>query len=147
MLSNLAAAQTAYETGIKQSVEYYYWLRSLSNDNTAGALTPTNATEINNYIGSTAVKWSTATTNADRIKLIALQKWIHYSVIQPNENWAEVRRLDAPALSFETDNANAQKQPPSRWVYPGSEITYNAVNYSKVQANDKLSTKLFWDIQ
>lgn len=144
---NLAAAQTAYENGIKQSIEYYYWLRTLSNDNTAGALTPTDATEINNYIGSTAVKWSTAATNADRIKLIALQKWIHFSVIQPNENWAEVRRLDAPAFSFETDNANAQKQPPMRWVYPGSEITYNAANYAKVQANDKLSTKLFWDIQ
>jgi hypothetical protein len=136
-----------YENGIRQSIEYYYWLRSLSNNNTAGALTPATATEINAYIASPAVNWAIAATNADKIKLIARQKWIHYSVIQPNENWAEVRRLDAPVFSFETDNANAQKQPPMRWVYPGSELTYNAVNYKQVQANDQLSFKLFWDLQ
>lgn len=145
--SNNTAAKAAYENGIKLSVEYYYWLRSLSADNTAGALTPTNATEINNYIGSTAVNWNNAATTADKLKLIARQKWIHYSVIQPNESWAEVRRLDAPAFSFETDNANAQKQPPMRWVYPGSEITYNAENYKTVQANDNLGYRLFWDLQ
>lgn len=145
--NNNAAAKTAYENGIKLSIEYYYWLRTLSADNTAGALTPTNATEINAYIGSTAVNWNNAATNADKLKLLARQKWIHYSVIQPNENWAEVRRLDAPTFSFETDNANAQKQPPMRWVYPGSEITYNNANYKTVQANDNLGYKLFWDVQ
>lgn len=145
--NNNTAAKAAYENGIKLSIEYYYWLRTLSGDNTAGALTPTNATEINTYIGSTAVNWNNAATNADKLKLLARQKWIHYSVIQPNENWAEVRRLDAPTFTFETDNANAQKQPPMRWVYPGSEITYNNANYKTVQANDNLGYKLFWDIQ
>lgn len=144
---NAASAKTAYENGISQSIEYYYWLRTLSNDNTAGTLTPTNATEVNAYKISAGVNWALALTNADKLKLIATQKWLHYSVVQPTESWAEIRRLDAPVFNFETDNANPQKQPPFRWLYPASEQTYNTANYQAVQANDKLATKLFWDIQ
>ncbi|HEY1201307.1 MAG TPA: SusD/RagB family nutrient-binding outer membrane lipoprotein, partial [Niastella sp.] len=97
--ANLTAAKNAYETGIRQSVEYYYWFRTLSNNNTAPALTPTNATEVDAYIASTGVNWDLALTTNDKLKLIATQKWIHYSVVQPHESWAEIRRLDAPALS------------------------------------------------
>lgn len=145
--ANNASAKTAYENGITQSIEYYYWLRSLSNDNTVGNPTPPTPTEISNYIASASVNWNNAATTADKLKLIATQKWIHFSVVQPVESWAETRRLDAPSFSFETDNSNAQKQPPARWVYPSSEQTYNATNYAAVQANDKLTTKIFWDTQ
>lgn len=144
--ANNAAAKTAYETGIQQSIEYYYWLRSLSNNTESPALTPTNATEINAYKASAGVNWDNAATTADKLKLLATQKWIHYSVVQPVENWAEVRRLDAPTFSFETDNSNAQKQPPMRWVYPATEQTYNTANYEAVKAKDNLGTKLFWDL-
>jgi hypothetical protein len=120
-------------------------LRTLSNDNTSGALTPTNDAEIAAYIAGAGVNWDNATTTADKIKLIATQKWIHYSVIQPIESWSEIRRLDAPVFSFEIDNANTQKQPPYRWVYAGSELTYNAANYEAVKAKDNLTTKIFWD--
>lgn len=145
--ANNTAAKAAYENGITQSIEYYYWLRSLSNNSDSGPLTPTNATEINNYKSMAAVNWNNAATNGDKLKLIATQKWIHFSVVQPVENWAEVRRLDAPTFNFETDNSNAQKQPPMRWVYPSTEQTYNTANYEKVKAKDNLSTKLFWDLQ
>lgn len=145
--SNNAAAKTAYENGITQSIEYYYWLRSFSNNNDAGPLTPTDATQINNYKGAAGVSWDNAATNADKLRLIATQKWIHYSVVQPVESWAEIRRLDAPTFQFETDNANAQKQPPMRWVYPAAEQTYNAANYEVVKGKDNLSTKIFWDLQ
>ncbi len=144
--ANNASAKTAYETGIAQSIEYYYWLRTFSKDNAAPALVPTNATEVNNYIASAGVNWNNAATTADKLKLIATQKWIHFSVVQPVESWAEVRRLDAPTFTFETDNSNAQKQPPMRWVYPANEQTYNTVNYEKVKAKDNLTTKLFWDL-
>lgn len=145
--ANLSSAKTAYETGISQSIEYYYWIRTLSNDNTAGALTPTNATEISAYIVSPEVNWDLALTTADKLKLIATQKWIHYSVVQPHESWAEIRRLDAPAFSFEVDAANSiVKQPPVRWIYPASEVTYNKANYETVRSKDNLTTKIFWDI-
>ncbi|MFC0771603.1 SusD/RagB family nutrient-binding outer membrane lipoprotein [Terrimonas alba] len=144
---NDAAAKTAYEKGITQSIEFYYWLRTKSNDNTAIALVPTTPAEIAAYTSTAGVNWATATTTADKLKLIATQKWIHFSVVQPLENWAELRRLDAPALSFEVDNANAQKQPPYRWLYAGSEQTYNTENYQTVQSKDNLTTKIFWDVK
>lgn len=144
---NDAAAKTAYEKGIKESVNYYYWLRSISNDNTAIALVPTSDEEIAAYIAGKGIDWASATTSAAKLALIANQKWIHYSVIQLPESWAEIRRLDLPVLSFQVDNANAQKQPPYRWNYPTSEITYNTENYTKVKANDNLTTKLFWDVK
>jgi hypothetical protein len=146
--SNPAAAKDAYETGIRQSVEYYYWIRSLSAEPISGPLTPTNATEVNAYIASPSVNWDLALTTDAKLKLIATQKWIHYSVVQPHESWAEIRRLDAPALSFEVDAANTiLKQPPVRWIYPASEIAYNKANYDAVSSKDNLTTKIFWDVK
>lgn len=147
--NNDAAAKTAYETGIKQSIAYYYNLRSISNDNTdsiAGASTASTA-EISTYLASPAVSWDAASTTAAKLTLIATQKWLHFSIVQPVENWAETRRLDAPALTFWSDNSSIQKQPPYRWLYPTSENTYNTKNYQAVQANDKLTTKIFWDVK
>ncbi len=144
---NNASAQTAYENGIKQSIEYYYWIRSLSNDNTADSVKAPTATEINNYIASSGVNWDNATSTADKLKLIGTQKWIHFSIVQSMESWAELRRLDAPVLTFRDDAANAQKQPPYRWLYAPSEQTYNTENYQAVKAKDNLITKLFWDIK
>jgi hypothetical protein len=80
------------------------------------------------------------------LALIGMQKWVDYSVIQPLENWAEVRRLNVPTLTFWNDQADAQKQPPTRWQYPDSEKTYNTENYNAVSANDKITNKLFWDV-
>ena len=113
-MGNPSAAKTAYEDGITKSIEFYYWLRTLSNDNVSGTLVPANATEITAYISSAGVNWDNAVTDADKLNLIATQKWIHYSVVQPVESWAEIKRLDAPDFSFEIDNANAQTQPPYR---------------------------------
>lgn len=144
---NDALAKTNYNNGIKQSTEFYYWLRTLSNDNVSGALLPTNNAEITAYTVSPGVNWDLALTTAGKIGLLATQKWIHYSVVQPLEAWAELRRLDAPTLSFEVDNANTQKLPPNRWLYAGSEKTYNAANYEAVRTRDALSIKIFWDIK
>lgn len=142
---NDAAAKTAYNNGITASINYYYALRALSTDNTSGALAPVTNTEITTYIAATGVNWDNAPTNAAKLALIASQKWIHFSVIQLPESWAEIRRLNAPVLNFEVDNSNLQKDPPVRWFYPSSEQIYNTNNYNEVRANDNLTTKIFWD--
>ena len=139
---NDAAAKTAYENGIKQSIEFYYNVRALSNDNTAGALTARTPAEETAYIGSADVNWA---TNTDKIKLIATQKWLHFNVVQAYDSWAEIRRLDLPQFSFQVDNTDPQTQPPVRWLYPASEGIYNSANYSAVKAKDNLTTKIFWD--
>lgn len=140
-----ALAKNAYEDGIRKSIAFYYGLRSLSNDNVAGPLTPFTEAEITAYLNSPGVSWSLAASAAEKLKLIATQKWIHFSIVQPLESWAEIRRLDAPVFNFEVDNANAQKQPPYRWIYPSTEQTYNTANYEAVRSKDNLTTKIFWD--
>jgi hypothetical protein len=143
---NDAAAKAAYNEGISKSVKYYYGLRALSNDNTAGDLDPTSDAEIADYIAEPAVNWDNAANKEAKLKLLATQKWLHFSVVQPYESWAETRRLDAPVFAFEVDNSNALKQPPYRWLYAGSEQTYNTVNYESVKAKDNLTTRIFWDV-
>jgi len=143
---NDAASKSAYEAGITQSINYYYWLRSISNDNTAGALTPLGATEISNYLSNAGISWAGASTTAAKLNLIATQKWINYSVLQPMECWAELRRLKLPAMNFLPD-AGVQKLQPARWLYPTNEQTYNGANYASVQSKDNLTNKLFWDMK
>lgn len=143
---NNALAKAAYNDGITKSIQFYYNVRTISNDNSSGPLTPLTNPEIAAYLIKPAVNWDLAATTADKLKLIAAQKWIHFNVIQPLDLWAEIRRLDAPTLSFEVDAANAQKQPPVRWVYANGEQTYNSANYEAVRAKDNLTTKLFWDL-
>ena len=143
--NNDAAAKTAYETGIKVSIDYYYWLRSIS-DNNETAVAPTNDAEKTAYLASN-ISWAKASTKPTKQNLIALQKWINYSVLEPLESWAEIRRTNLPVLKFVTDNASSlAQQPPMRWTYPDDERVYNTTNYNAVKAKDNLTTKIFWDL-
>lgn len=141
---NVALAKSSYETGIRQSIEFYYKVRALSNDNTAIPLVATTDAEATAYITAADVNWD---TNTDKIKLIATQKWIHFNIIQAYDAWAELRRLDLPSFSFQVDNTDAQAQPPARWLLPASEGIYNTDNYNAVKAKDNLNTKIFWDVK
>ena len=144
---NDAAAQTAYENSIRQSILFYYGVRAISNDNVAGSLAPTSTSEIDGYIAGNGVNWTKATSAASKLQLIATQKWLHLNVVEPYENWAEYRRLKLPALGFQADTSNPLSQPPSRWVYPSEESTYNTANYAAVSANDVSTKKIFWDVK
>jgi hypothetical protein len=139
-----ANAKAAYEAGITQSINFYYWLRTLSNSTVSGDLTPLGPTEINDYLSEPGIDWGTAANTAEKLNRIATQKWINSNVLRPMETWAEFRRLDLPVLTF-TPDAGSQQLPPNRWLYPANEITYNSENYNAVKANDNLSTKIFWD--
>ncbi|HEX5154130.1 MAG TPA: SusD/RagB family nutrient-binding outer membrane lipoprotein [Parafilimonas sp.] len=143
---NDAGAKAAYEAGITESINYYFWLRTLSDNSVSGPLDTLATGEIANYLAKANVAWNTATTAADKLNRIATQKWINSNVMRPMETWAELRRLDLPVLTF-TQDAGTQKLPPTRWFYPGNELTYNADNYAAVQAKDKLDTKIFWDVK
>lgn len=140
------SAKTAYEAGITESINYYYYLRTLSNSSVSGPLTPLGANEISAYLSASGTSWTAAATSGEKLNRIATQKWINYSVLQPMEAWAELRRLKLPSLVFVQD-AGSQKLPPTRWLYPNNELTYNAANYEAVRSKDLLSTKIFWDVK
>lgn len=144
---NDTKAKEAYELGIVASIKNYYLYRSVSNNSQSGSVTAPTDTEIAEYIAKPAISWSGATSKEAKLTLIAMQKWVDYSAIQPLDNWAEVRRLDIPKLNFWVDQADPQKVPPTRWQYPGSELTYNTNNYNAVKDKDKVYNKIFWDLK
>lgn len=143
--NQLPTAKTHYEEAIRQSIGFYQFLRSISNNGIVAAPVAPTAQDITNYLAKGAISWDAAATPTEKLRLIANQKWLHFNVIQPNENWAELRRIGLVQLTFWIDDSNQQKLPPSRWIYPGSEQIFNRENYSVVQGNDNLAVRLFWD--
>lgn len=141
-----AMAQAAYEAAVATSTDLYVYLRGISNNGDSPAAVVPTVGDIEAYLAQDAVSWTAAGSNDAKLKLIAEQKWLHFNVINPNENWAEMRRLDLVDLEFWVDQSNQQSLPPYRWNYPGSEQTYNTENYAVVQPNDKLTNSLFWDM-
>ncbi len=143
---NDAQAKAAYEEGIRQSIDFYYTIRENSNSSVSGSPALPTEQEITNLLASAPVNWNGATSQGEKIRLIGMQKWLHFNIVQPYQNWAEVRRLNVPQLSFWVDNSSTQTQPPVRWRIPGEELTYNEANYDAVRSNDNLTTKIFWDV-
>ncbi len=141
-----AMAKSHYEESIKQSIGFYQYLRSISNNTESpNPVVPTGAS-ISAYLGMDEVSWDSASGMDEKLTLIAEQKWLHFNVVQSNESWSEMRRLGKLEFDFWVDNSNQQNLPPSRWMYPGSEQTYNLENYTVVQPQDKLTTSIFWDM-
>ncbi|UBM60190.1 SusD/RagB family nutrient-binding outer membrane lipoprotein [Marinilongibacter aquaticus] len=137
-----ASAKSAYEKAIGESVDFYYYIRSLSTDNTVPLQDAPSAAAVSDYLAMDGVSWD---DNTDKMALILNQKWVHFNLVQPYELWAENRRMDKFNFSFWVDNANKQTQPPLRWTIPGNEITYNGENYKLISGDDDLNNKLFWD--
>jgi tetratricopeptide (TPR) repeat protein len=137
--NNNASAKTAFEKGIKESIALYPAIRAISTDNTTPASTAPTEADINAYI--TKIGWT-----GNFIHLIATQKWLHFNIVQPLENWAEVKRLDYPVFTFVSAPSDILKTVPLKWNLPATEVTYNFENYKTVQSSDNVTTKLFWDV-
>jgi len=133
-------AKDAYEKGIEQSIELYFNINGTGTYRTP--LDKPSTGDITSYINGNGVKWD---GNADKIALIATQKWINTGLAQMPQTWAEYRRLDAPVLTFAADPTSQQQVPPVRWLYPQSEKDLNEANYNTVKDKDNLNTKIFWD--
>lgn len=136
---NTIGAQTNFEAAIKESIALQVNLRSISNNSLVEAPATPTSTDINSYISN--IGWTGNLT-----QLIAMQKWIHFNIIQPTQNWAEVRRLDYPTFTFVVQSADIQKTAPVKWFLPQSEAANNLENYNSVKDQDNANTKLFWDI-
>ncbi len=145
-------AGKAYAAGITNSIKWYNWLDSTSDNKNIinGSYvysSPTDA-QISTYINSSNIKWSVNATTAQQNELIGLQKWINYNVFQPNEVWSEVRRTGYPTLTFVPDNTSTLAPLPSnRFYYPVNEVLYNTTNYNAATnsgATNIPTTKIFW---
>lgn len=141
-------AQTEYEKGIRQSVDFWFYINAL-NDNSDGTAFVAEAkpteTEITAFLNSTIVAYTG--TKEQKLAKIATQNWANFSVIQAQHAWAEYRRTGYPVLTFATDGSSLQSPlPPTRLLYPENERTYNTANYNAVSGKDKTDIKIFWDV-
>ncbi len=134
-----AAAQTAYETAVAQSISFYYYLNSISSGKKE--IKPSPA-EVNDFVLTSSIAYTG--TAAEKLTLIGTQKWLHYGVLQAQHAWAEVRRTGIPALTFVPATLAGYTLPPTRLMYPSVEKSNNAANYQAVQAKDTRTTKIFW---
>jgi hypothetical protein len=136
-------AKTAYETAVRQSIAFYYYLNSL-NTVTRMPLTPPAATEIAGFLQDDLMKYE-GTTN-EKLAKIWVQKWLHFGFLQSVQGWAEYRRTKQPILQFYPSTLPGYEAPPSRLMYPASETSYNT-NYASVRDKDVRTGKIFWDVK
>ncbi len=138
-----ADAQAAYETAVRQSVAFYYYLNGL---NAAGGtvLAPPAAEEVNTFVKASPIAYAGGT--AEKLALIWTQKWLHFGFLQATQAWAEYRRTNYPQLTFPAAPLSGYERPPLRLVYPSNEKSYNSENYRAVQPADTRETRIFWDV-
>lgn len=137
-------ARTAYENGIRKSIQYYYSINNSSSVARPEPM-PTEA-RISAYLQHALVAYGT--DRQRNLEKIATQKWVDFNVMQAQHAWAELRRTKMPRLLFPTDpSSNIAPNVPSRLLYPSSERTLNAVNYEAVKGDDTGNKKVFWDVR
>ncbi len=135
-------AKNAYEAGVKQSIQFYVSINN-NSDYAIGKVTMPADAAINAYLQKPEVAYGTS-----NLEKIATQKWIDFGVILANQAWAEYRRTKLPQMTFPDDaSAPTSIKPPTRLVYPSSEVTLNAKNYEAVKSVDNANTKIFWDVK
>ncbi|KIO75831.1 hypothetical protein TH53_18210 [Pedobacter lusitanus] len=138
-----ASAQTSYETALKQSVTFYYYLNNLNKGGGYVNLPVPASADVDAWVNSSAAAYTGSQTN--KLTNIYIQKWTHLGVLQSNEAWSEYRRTGFPVLTFPSDGKlSGFETPPTRLVYPAKEKTLNSENYQAVQAKDTRKTKIFW---
>jgi hypothetical protein len=126
-----AADSATWAAGIQASFDYYG----------IGAA----ATAYIDDLATTGYSWS-----SNKVKAIAIQKWISMNGLQMAEGWIETRRFDSPAGTIfrgvggffhsPSENALGAGIFPSLFVYPLTEVQYNPNTPSRV-----VTDKVFWD--
>jgi Starch-binding associating with outer membrane len=137
-------AKAAYETGIRQSIEYY---TSINNSSSFGPKDPPpTEAAIEAYLANPLIAYGS--DQQENLTKIAIQKYIDFNVMQAQQAWAEWRRTKLPPFLFPTDpSSNLSPNVPNRLLYPSTERILNAANYSAVQSEDNVTTKVFWDVK
>ncbi|MEJ0103585.1 MAG: SusD/RagB family nutrient-binding outer membrane lipoprotein [Bacteroidota bacterium] len=114
-----AAAKTAYEAGIKSSVDFWY---SIQLDKLTQPPAPTDA-EMSAFLAVPSVAYD-GSNDADALKKIATQAWLA-TLWEPAESWAIARRTGlTPKDPGYTPAVRVNKIP-----YPDDERTNNNANW------------------
>jgi hypothetical protein len=139
-LGGLTPAQAGafYDAAITRSMEMW-------------AISPVPAASISpaaiaTYLSNPLVSYASATTKVERLKRIAIQKWLalYYDSIQA---WTEFRRTCQPAILHPGPTA-VSAQIPRRLQYSTTDKAVNSANYAAAvarQGADVFLTHFYWD--
>ncbi len=143
--SNDAAAKTAYEAAVKAD---------FASRGIGGADT---------FLAAVKTSWSAQSSQADKLNLLYMQKWVAFFYRNHMEAWSEARRTDVPALSsYSAKNIfdDSTIYTAGNFIEPGvnfiqggglaKRVPYpgNARQYNKnTPAVKLLSDRVFWDVK
>lgn len=124
-------ALTAYQDAVRES---FIWLG-----------VPNAVTTANVYLAqeNPMVNYVTA---PDKIRLIALQRYLALTGVNNFEAWTGYRRLGVPAdLPLSLSPNRGSNGIPKRLLYPQNEYSYNGANVSQEGTINAQTSKVFWD--
>lgn len=143
------SAEEFYNKGIVLSVQEYfdYYKNSTEKSLKDADIAATDVSEstLLTWIASSSYKFD----QSKALEQIATQKWMHFGILQPWENWTEYRRTDLPVLLDDKENGVLlnQGKAPVRFLYPANEMSMNAQNYGTVSDQNYPDKKLWWDVK
>ena len=119
-------AQSYYEEGVKQSFR---------------ALGVANATVQANILINSGIPDSDFKVSTDKLRTIAIQKWLALANFSGLEAWTEYRKSNLPVTPQANTVTSADR--PLRFFYPNTESGSNANVPTGI---DVFKTRLFWDV-
>ena len=124
-------AKDAYEAAVKES---FIWL----------GLT---AADANTYLTNTDKTIGNWDQNADKLMLIAKQKYIAMCGVNGLETYTEYRRTGYPSTAdILSVRAGITNSIPKRLIYPIEEYNYNAANALAEGTINPQTATIFWDV-
>lgn len=134
---------------VTHSVDFWYWLNQLSvyeRGTADSVLYPTkpSADVISDWADKVSAKFNAAAGQDGKMEILMQQKFIHLNLLHPYELWTELRRTRHPKLEPFTWRGSVWKPMPERVRYPTTEQSANPDNFTKVAAQNNLTTPIFW---
>ncbi len=130
-------AEAEYNAGLRESVDFYYYLINLDTDFT---MDYPDAADVDDFVNNSTAKFD------GTLAQIYTQKWMHFGINQPNEAYAEQRRTDFPALPDDMTGGSVLERT-TRILYPSTEVLNNAESYEAVRSKDTSVTRVWWDTE
>lgn len=138
---NLAEAKERYGAGVNltSDAKTYFEAGIQQSFRTTGA----GVTNAAAFIGSGIDNYDYA-ASTNKLKAIAIQKWLAYANFSGLEAWAEYRKTGFPVTPQSPQVTDAKR--PVRFYYPNTESGSNAANVTAQGTIDVFATRLFWDV-
>jgi hypothetical protein len=138
---NLAEAKERYGAGVNLPNEAKaYFEAGMTESFRALGAGVANATK---YIGSGIQDYDYA-ASTNKLKAIAIQKWLALCNFSGLEAWTEYRKTGLPITPQSLQVTDAKR--PLRFFYPNTESGSNGENIKAQGSVDVFSTRLFWDV-